>query len=382
MTIRSHILWTFVRKDLARLLRNGPALMMLGLLVLVAFVTASSGLVEEEQPNVATPKAQAVPWVVFWQENEWMQTLERRANNRMALRFVSAEELEGEALPTDVPVIEVRRPVYDPERRAIRHHISYRYPGSDPNVLWPATRWFLSASAAYFGEMPQFFETIEPLIAPTRSQSRQAALENLSVADVLSTPLIGTALLMMIQFFGACGLFTSMTAQERERGTMRALLLTPASYIEFILSKAIVHGGLAIGFSAVAIAALQPEALATPLFWGTTVVMTCGYLAVGILITSFAKNQAAPNLLSFAYLLAIGALNLMAYRLEAFQFLSSLTFERYGLMFTMASLDPTQSEAAADPSVLLSRNFSMFTLISVGLLFIATHVGQRRMLRG
>ena len=41
--------------------------------------------------------------------------------------------------------------------------------------------------------------------------------------------------------------------------------------------------------------------------------------------------------MSFAYLLMIGALNLMGVRFEAFRFLSSLTFERYGLSLTLRS---------------------------------------------
>ncbi|MEM7200036.1 MAG: ABC transporter permease [Planctomycetota bacterium] len=379
MIPRPYVLRTLIRKDVARLLRNGPALMMLGLLVIVAFVTASSGLVETEPEEASVAKGQPEPWIVYWDNNDWVRTLKRRARGQIEIRFVEAARLNSTSYPKNSCVIEIRPPVFDQRQQVTRQHVRYRYPGSDPNVLWPVTRWFLSTSASYFGENPQFLETSEPLAPPTQAQRRQAALESVSIADVLSLPLIGTALLTMIQFFGACGLLVSMTAQERERGTMRALLLTPASFIEFIISKAIVHGGMALGTSALAIAALQPAALTSPLFWATMVTMTCGYLAVGILIASFAKNQAAPNLLSFAYLLVIGALNLMAHRFEAFQFLSSLTFERYGLIYTIASLTQAGSDTASDLSMLTSRGFVTFGLISTGLLLLATHVGQRRM---
>ncbi len=383
MKLRPHVLRALVRKDVARLLRNGPALMMLGLLVIVAFVTASSGLVEEAHAAPAAAEREPIPWIVYWDDNDWIRTLKRRARGRIELRFVDATELGSDPYPPDALVIEVRQPVLDRRngvgRGVTRQHIRYRYPGSDPNALWPVTRWFLSASTAYFGEIPQFLETIEPITPPTRAQRTQAALESVSIADVLSLPLIATALLTMIQFFGACGLLVSLTAQERERGTLRALLLTPASFFEFMFSKALVHGGLAIGTSALAISALQPAALSSPLFWTTMVVMTCGYLAVGTLITSFAKNQAAPNLLSFAYLLVVGAMNLLAHRFEAFQFLSSLSFERYGLLFTIASLEQATSETASTASLLGSRQFFMFALIAIGLLLIATFVGQRRM---
>ena len=48
MRLRPYVLFALVRKDVARLLRNGPALMLLGLFVVVALLTGSSGLVEEE----------------------------------------------------------------------------------------------------------------------------------------------------------------------------------------------------------------------------------------------------------------------------------------------------------------------------------------------
>jgi len=77
--------------------------------------------------------------------------------------------------------------------------------------------------------------------------------------------------------------------------------------------------------------------LTSLLFWGTVTLLATGYFSVGLLLDAFAKNQAAPNLLSFAYMLFIGALNLLASRLGAFQLLSPLTFAPYGLTFTLAS---------------------------------------------
>ncbi len=55
MRMRAHIVAALVGKDFSRLVRNGPALMLLGLFVLVAILVGSSGLVEEKnQSNSAT----------------------------------------------------------------------------------------------------------------------------------------------------------------------------------------------------------------------------------------------------------------------------------------------------------------------------------------
>lgn len=381
MTLRFHVVATLVRKDAARLLRNGPALMLLGLFVVVAILAGSSGIVEDEETAVSATAAGPELLVVYWQDGAWVEHLKRRAPRELGVRFVDASGADTVNYPPNASAIELRPPVFDKSREQLRQNVRYRHPGSDPTVLWPLTRWFLSASVEHFGGVPPFFETTQPLEPPSRADATRAALEQVSVADVLSFALIGTALLTTILFFGACGLLVSLTAQERERGALRALLLTPATYFEFVVAKGVVHGGLALATSGLAMAALRPAVLSSPLFWGTVVVSTCGYFGVGLLIASFARTQAAPNLLSFAYLLMIGAINLLGTRLEAFEFLSALTFERYGLVFMLASLNNPDVDVWTSLGVMLSPGFLTFAMLSSGLLLIATFVGSRRLRR-
>lgn len=390
--LRPYVILALVRKDMARLLHNGPALMLLGLFVIVALLVASSGLVEQETQS-STPVKQATQsqppsekaWIVYRAEDnrDWIALLKKRAPASLGIRFVEARQFDTESYPPSVCVIEIREPAMFMDRKQIRRRINYRHPGSDPNVLWPVTRWFLSVSIEHFGKMPQFFETIEPLPAPEQpansATATRSALEDVSVADVLNVSLIGTSLLTAIHFFAGCGLLVSLTAQERERGALRALLLTPANYFEFVASKAVVHGGLALGTSAVVAAAIQPAAISSLLFWGTMIFQTCGYFALGLLISSFAKNQTAPNLLSFAYLMAIGTLNFLSIRFDLFQILASLTFERYGLIFTITSLNAGGLSLRDSINVMQTPAFGMLMLLSISLLMIATFVGSRRL---
>ena len=385
MRMRPYVVITLVRKDFARLLRNGPALMLLGMFVLVGILVASSGLADDQDPNEspqgtrnASPGAS---WIVFLknEDPDYIGLLKRRVPREFEIRFVEVEQFDADTYPKNVCVIELHEPRFFADRQQIRRPIHYRYPGADPQVLWPVSRWFLSASLEHFGKMGQFFETIQPLTPPTQAGATRNALENVSVADVLSVTLIGTALLTTIQFFSACGLLVSLTAQERERGALRALLLTPATYFEFIASKAVVHVGLALATSALVIASIQPATLGSLLLWGTMIAQTCGYFSVGLLIASFAKNQAAPNLLTFGYLLAIGTLYLLAYRFQSFQILSALTFERYGLILTVTSLNLGDLSVESSLSAMRSTQFRMLVLLSAGLFLIATSVGSSRL---
>ena len=90
----------------------------------------------------------------------------------------------------------------------------------------------------------------------------------------------------------------------------------------------------------------------------------------------------APNLLSFAYLLAIGALNLFGQRFDAFRFLSSLTFERYGLILTLSSVKNPDMGLQASAAFVRTREFQMLFLLSLGMLLIASFIGARRLQRG
>ena len=379
MRLRPYILLTLIRKDMSRLVRNGPALMLLGLFVLMAFLLGFSGLVEQEEQQGRASAAFKESWIVYWEDSEWVELLKRRAPKELSIRFVKASQLELQAYPPHICVIEIRKSAFFRDRNQVRRHVNYCYPGSDQKVLWPITRWFLSVSLEHFGKIPQFFETVQPVVPQSQQTAARNALADVSVADALSISLIGSTFLTTILFFAASGLMVSMTAQERERGALRAILLTPASYIEFVASKAIVHGGLALGTSAIVVAALKPEVLTSLLFWGTMISQTCGYFAVGLFIASFAKNQAAPNLLSFAYILAIGALNLLAYRFEAFQFISLLTFERYGLIFTVTSLNAGGLSIANSLRVMGTPAFMLLVFLTSGLLVIAISVGSLRL---
>lgn len=385
MRFRPRLILTLARKDAMRLLRNGPALMLLGLFVAVAFLAGTSGLVDGDSGARAagsSAKPGDATWIVYWEESEWLEQLERRAPPELRLRFVAAEDIGPGGYPADVCVIELREPRFFKDRQQVRQPVQYLYPGSDPRVLWSVTRWFFSVSLEHFGEMPQFFETIRPLVPPSRSQGTRAALERVTVADLLSLSLLATVILTTVLFFACCGLMVSLTAQERECGAVRALLLTPATFLEFLAAKALVHISLAMAVVGMVMGALLPTVLGSLLFWATILLVCIGYFSVGLLIASFSSNQTAPNLLSFGYLLAIGALNLLGHRFENFQALSSVTFERHGLRLTLFSLNRPELDLSTTLAVFRSPDFRMLFLLSLGLLLISSCVGARRMRSG
>lgn len=392
MKFRPYVIHALIRKDAIRLVRNGPALMLLCLFVVFALLVASSGLTDgNSKSSEPTKKPQQLVskgeknWIIYDSNDdiEWIEYLKRHSPKSLGIRFVNASDLNAETYPAGISVIEISPPSVVKGQRRLRRQIHYRYPGTDPNVLWPVSRWFLASSLKYFSQTPAFAESVSPLAVPEGGSSRRKVLratwEELSIADILNVPLIGTSLLTAIQFFSACGLLVSLTVQERSRGALRAVLLTPASFIEFVISKAIVHFGLAIGFSVLVVAALQPGALTSLLFWGTMVFQTGGYFSLGLLIASLTKSETAPNLLSFAYLLLIGTIHLLSMRFGLFQILAGLTIERYGLIFTITSLNAYNLTPSDSLRVMATPPFRMLILLSFSLLMVATITGARRM---
>ena len=96
MRLRPYVLRTLVWKDMARLVRNGPALMLLGLMVIVAFLVGSSGLVEQGAAQPAVKKKAPSAMVLFWEDSEWVDYLKSKAPPELGIQFVAFADLGSE----------------------------------------------------------------------------------------------------------------------------------------------------------------------------------------------------------------------------------------------------------------------------------------------
>lgn len=359
--MRASILIALLGKDAKRLSRNAPACLLLAFLVLIAVLVSATGPTLAPEPP---PEAQAVPgakcWIVYDAESPWVTRLRRTAPESLDVAFVDASRFGGFADDASIPYppgvsgIELRG-----RTASGQEHVRYRHPGSDPSVLWPWARWFLSQSSAYFSGMPAFFEDVVPIAGPPRP-----AVEDLAVGDLLTVPLLATMLLLSTQFFAALALLVSFASQEREHGTLRAVALTRARPVELLVARYLFHAALSVGLCVIVVALLDGQILARPLFFATVTLTTLGFLAIGTLLASLARSHSAASLLSFAYLMGIGIVFFLSTKFAGFAVVREALFEPYALTFTLVSVADTPP---ASPFGVLGHPLFLRMAILVGL---------------
>lgn len=333
--MRASILIALLGKDAKRLSRNAPACLLLAFLLLIAVLVSATGpsLAPDAEPRShATPGARC--WIVHESELPWVAMLQRSAPESLDIAFFDVERFGGFDADTPIPyppgvcAIELRGRYADG-----RQHVRYRHPGSDPSVLWPWTRWFMSQATALTTGFPIFYEDVVPIAGPARP-----AVDELAVGDLLTLPLIATMLLLSTQFFAALALLVSFASQEREQGTLRAVALTRARASELLVARYAFHAILSVGLCIAIAALLDASVLGRPLFYATTGITTLGFLAIGTLLASLARSHSAASLLSFAYLMAIGIVFFLSTKFAAFSLVREALFEPYALTFTLASV--------------------------------------------
>ncbi|RLS35732.1 MAG: hypothetical protein DWH78_09825 [Planctomycetota bacterium] len=351
-------------RECRRLWKNPSAVMLVGLLIAISLLVATGG---------AEPKSEMQCWVVYWQDSDWIEQLKMRRPEREEIHIEPASRFPrtGEHLvyPKNSCAIEIRPSGVDSDAEAASVRITYRYPGKDPNVLMPYLCWFWPASIHYFGDAPPFLQQTLPIGVPLRRAV--TPLENLqdsSVADLVTTEIAATALLFVVQFFTCCHLLVSLTSQDRERGTLTALALTPVSIAEILTARCLFHLTISMGASSAVLAILQPSALVQPLLWIVLVLTSLGMMAIGTTIATLSRTQTTAGLLTLSYMLGVGVVFYLSTQFPAFDWVKLGMLERYSLPLVYLNLKLPLSITRA-PGLIPLLLLSMTWLTVAALLF-------------
>lgn len=330
MIPRPRFLAILVGREARRLRKNPSALLLLGLLTAIAVLLAIS------RPG---PKPQMNCWVVYSHESPWIDTLRRRAADNPRIHVVPISEVKSlsdwRIYPSHDCAIELVQ--QDPNRSDEKINLRFLFPGNDPNVIAPYLQWFWPATAEHFGASSPF----APVTLPITGSSRGAVMERLkqsTISELMSEELVATILLIIVLFVTCCHLQVSFTSQDRERGTLMALALTPASTTELLLARYLFHmtlGGIA---SAAIVGILRPTAFTHLSLWLTIVLASIGLVSVGTVIASLARSQNAAGVLALCYMLFGGVLFYLATKFSAFASLKDAAFESHSLPLLFLSL--------------------------------------------
>jgi hypothetical protein len=308
MILRRHILRTLLYKELLSHLANRGGLALALLLVVAALLTSLFGK-NSPQPGNLVGGVQRC-FVDYWEPGPWIDHLQTTVPTdlrpRIVFRFVPHELPEDRQLvyPPGSGAIQVRN--VGNEDSGPSYKVCFWQPGDDGSGLAPFEAWFWKETQAYLHrQAAAALEGVTPRPAPA-GQLPRIAEERAILAGGLDThSLTATALLLFAIFFVCVYLMSSLTCEERERGTLLAQALSPATPGEILLAKFLFYPSLALGLSALLTAILSPAALTRPVFWLTVAVAAIGSLGIGLTIASLARTQRAASMGALCYMMAV-----------------------------------------------------------------------------
>ena len=253
--IRPRMIRILFGRELKRLKKNPSALMLIGLLAAIALLAAFSG------PTVAEEADATGALKVLVVYDEFTPTVKSVVASRPEdqfhnVKFVNRKHVaRGDRLiaPDDFCVVELQNKGEESERASVIAH----YVGLDPNVLNPFWDWFSPALAEAFGTKLW----VDQKLVQRSDFIGAKKIQDSSLTDLVKKEVIGTTLLLMVQFFACCHLLVSFTAEDRERKTLNALALSPAGLSEIMLAKGAFHLCLSLLGSALITAIISPVAL-------------------------------------------------------------------------------------------------------------------------
>ena len=339
MIVRPRFLRILFNREMLRLRKNPSALLLLGML------TAISLLLSLSRPG---PKPVMNCWVAYSHESPWIERLRQSSRRNQQIRVVPISELKSVSdwrvyPPTDCAIEILSEPSTQlsddgiPPLPEPKFALRFLYPGNDPNVMSPFLQWFWPTTVEHFGGIPSILQQTLPVTGTSRSAVMER-LKQSSITDLMTEEFVATILLIIVLFVTCCHLQVSFTSQDRERGTLMALALSPATPTELLASRYLFHLTLATCASAAIIGILRPTALSHISFWLTIFLASVGLVGVGTVIASLSRTQSAAGVLSLCYMLLGGVVFYLSTKFSAFATLKEASFESHCLPLLFLSL--------------------------------------------
>lgn len=361
--MRGYVLRTLFVKEARRVAAHRGTVGMLLLLLVAAVLLSFAGARALEGAFGSGSAGTCV--IDTWDRSEWVRHLEARVPPELRSR-VSFRQMENHRgmirYPTGSVGIQLR-----PNEDTGGYKIwTWHAPGAAESAAWceawvwretrrffldrsgvdDATRalearqigaidsrddaWALGEAHARFRQRVDPGGSVVPRFDVERSPFR-------SVSGAGARDAIAMGLVLLGLFFVGIFLLPSMTCEERERGTLAAIALSPAAAREIVSAKLGFYFLLAFALAALLGGIAAPAALGRPFFWGTLAAVALASVAIGFCIASLAKTQRGASLGALSYLFATGVL-LVTGKDGPLEPVTWLLIERHGPELLLAAL--------------------------------------------
>lgn len=366
--MRLYILRALLAKEVRRHVANRGGLALAGLLVVAAllltvFKSAGDGGVAGGELVGGTHTC----FVEFVGETNFIRELRAKQPDdlkpHLVFRQQSPDAISG---PIDYPpgtgsirVIETTRDGSRGGTPVIRFEVWH--PPGDPTALAAYEQWFFRAArdilharaAAKLGSgvtlrkadlrdddlwaVEDAFRSLDAeaeRLKPTADPSRVLPQVDIRRSGLGAAPLdyrsaIATAMVVFALYFTCCYLLPTLNCEERERGVLLAQALSPASPAEIVGAKFLFYPVAGIVLASILAGIYNPAVLGTLFFWLSLLAMGCGFLGIGMTVSTLAKTQRGAFMGSMAYLLCVSLLLFVCSQARV-PFVSQLAIESHG----------------------------------------------------
>lgn len=365
--MRLYILRALLAKEVRRHLANRGGLALAGLLVVAAllltiFKPAEAGGVTGGELVGGVPHC----YIEYISRTPFVQELERRQPEELKphLHFrAQPPQLITGPIPygTGSGAIRVIDATHDGSLTGIPYlKFEVWHPPGQPTALAAYEEWFFRTARdilydqaqAKLGDAPlrrpkprdddlwavdDVFRSLDAEVErlkPASAADRVLPIVRIARHGLGAKPLdyrsaIATAMVVFALYFTCCYLLPTLNCEERERGVLLAQALSPASPAEIVAAKFLFYPVAGIGLAAALAGIYNPAVLGTPFFWLSLLAMGCGFLGIGMTVSTLAKTQRGAFMGSMAYLLSVSLL-LFVCSQAGVPFLSQLAIESHG----------------------------------------------------
>jgi hypothetical protein len=361
--MRCHVLITLLHQEARRrLINRGGLVFVLALVVLSAgmtFVSTGTGFALASQVKIC--------FVDYWHDGPWVEhlrgNLPQELEGQIQFRAIEQVAAAGETIyyPAGAGAIQIRAAgdgisgdgpelwICDRGRGMAAACDSGRckvwiwYPGTNESGMDRFEAWFWKESARYFRQ-----RNGQPPAMDGPDSIPDLEVERSSLAGSADTHTTTTTALLLFPLFLTCVfLLPTWMCEDRERGLLLALALTPATFLELLAARSLFSALLGMGLGALVAAICCPAALGQVLFWVVLAVAALGAVGVGATIGSVASRPRTASLAALCYMAVVAAVMAVTHGM-GLSLLSALTLESHLPRLLQAAISGTTGEPLAD----------------------------------
>jgi hypothetical protein len=302
--MRSHILIALLRHEACRRLTHRGGLLFVAVL---ALVTGGMAFLIKGSDSSLGVQVETC-FVDYWQDGPWIDYLRASVPSDLAprIKFRAIEHVAaaGEEIcyPAGAGAIQLRSA--GDGRSGSSCKVWIWYPGTQASGVAVFESWFWQETARYFrlrwNQMPSF---------SSPNSISEMEVERSALAGSAETHTTGTTALLIFPIFLTCVyLLPTWMCEDRERGLLVAMALTPATPLELLTARSLFSAILGMALAAGVAGVSHPAVLGKAEFWIALSLAALGAAGVGATIGCLVSRQRTASLAALGYMAVVAGI--------------------------------------------------------------------------